>query len=100
MPTSVRRRGGQFPVRLSLNISEAMSQRLDRWERATGEPRGNLARRALEYGMPKLRYFFSERIQNELAGEAPNTSYRPRRLPADDQLDLPGAASEPAGSSD
>ena len=100
MPTSVRRRGGQYPVRLSMNISEAMSQRLDRWERATGEPRGNLARRALEYGMPKLRYFFSERIQSELAGEVPNSGYRQRRLPADDQVDLPGGATEPARSSD
>ena len=98
MPTIVRRRGGQFPIRLSLNITEAMSQRLDRWEKATGEPRGNLARRAIAYGLPCLQKFFAERIETELAGEAPNTTYRPPDLP-EESGPVPDGSVDPAGSS-
>ena len=54
MPTDVKRRGGQYPVRLSLNIAEATSQLLDRWELRIGKSRGELARQALELGLPKL----------------------------------------------
>ena len=94
MPTSVRRRGGQFPVRMSLNISETLSQRLDRWERATGESRGNLARRAIEAGLPRLRHLFSERIERELAGEPPNTSYRPDALLPEESGSVPARSSD------
>lgn len=52
MPTVVKRRGGAFPVRLSLNISEETSEFLDRWEERTGASRGELARDALEAGLP------------------------------------------------
>ncbi len=54
MPTDVMRRGGQYPVRLSLNIPESTSRLLDRWELRTGRSRGQLAREALELGLPLL----------------------------------------------
>ena len=54
MPTDVKRRGGVFPVRLSLNISEEISEFLDRWEERTGLSRGELARDALEAGLKTI----------------------------------------------
>ena len=54
MPTDVMRRGGKYPVRLSLNIPESTSRLLDRWELRTGRSRGELARAALELGLPLL----------------------------------------------
>ena len=63
MPTDVKRRGGNYPVRLSLNIAESTSQLLDRWELRTGRSRGELAREALELGVPKL----SQRLRKSVS---------------------------------
>lgn len=54
MPTGVRRRGGSYPVRLSLNIDENTSTFLDRCEMRTGRTRGELAREALALGLKPL----------------------------------------------
>lgn len=75
MPTGVRRRGGHYPVRLSLNISEYMSQQLDRWESATGEPRGLLAREALERGLAQLGQAYRQRMARRFEGEPPSSDY-------------------------
>lgn len=54
MPTGVKRRGGSYPVRLSLNIDETTSTFLDRCEMRTGRTRGELAREALALGLKPL----------------------------------------------
>ena len=54
MPTSVARRSGRFPVRLSLNISENTFEGLDELERLTGFPRAVLARSAVDRGLDGL----------------------------------------------
>lgn len=51
MPTRVSRRPGQFPVRVSLNVTQETSEVLDYLERATGEYRGVIAREALILGL-------------------------------------------------
>ncbi len=79
MPTDVKRRGGNYPVRLSLNIAESTSQLLDRWELRTGRSRGELAREALELGLPKL----SQRLRKSVSRQ------RARGEGADGDADLP-----------
>ena len=63
MPTDVKRRGGGFPVRLSLNISEEISEFLDRWEERMGLSRGELARDALEAGLRTISDRYRKREQ-------------------------------------
>ena len=54
MPTFVARRNGNYPVRLSLNITEDVSESLDEMERLTGHSRAVIARNALSRGLPLL----------------------------------------------
>ena len=51
MPTSVQRRPGRYPVRLSLNVPEPTSDNLDRWQERLRRPRAEIARQALEVGL-------------------------------------------------
>ena len=51
MPTTVRRRPGRFPVRLSLNIPEKSAEALDLFASKSGYSRGVLAREAIMRGL-------------------------------------------------
>ena len=51
MPTRVKKRQGQFPVRVSLNVTIETSEVIDFLERSSGENRGVIVRDALSLGL-------------------------------------------------
>lgn len=71
MSVRVNRRGGQYPVRLSLNITEYMAQQLDRWAHRASDTRGNVARLAIKAGLPVLAASAREQLRQDVEGEPP-----------------------------
>ncbi len=61
MSSSAGRRGGSFPVRLSINVTDRTSDALDRWSDRTGWSRAELAREALDAGLKLLADRFRKR---------------------------------------
>ena len=51
MPTQVQQRSGQYPIRVSLNVTVETSDAVDYLERATGEYRGVIIRESLNMGL-------------------------------------------------
>ena len=68
MPTTVRRRPGRFPVRLSLNISEKGGENLEEFASMSGYSRSVLAREAIVRGLGVV-----EGIANRIHGRWPVT---------------------------
>ena len=54
MPTSVNRRSGDYPVRVSLNVTVETSEVVDYLEQTTGEYRGVIVREALNMGLARI----------------------------------------------
>ncbi len=60
-PVRAMSRAGNFPVRISLNVSEEQSAELDQLELATGASRGVLAREAVVRGLELLEKHWRQR---------------------------------------
>ena len=65
MPTSVNRRPGVFPVRVSLNVTVETSEVVDYLEQTTGEYRGVIVREALNMGLAVYQRVIRRRQRRE-----------------------------------
>ena len=65
MPTNVNRRSGDYPVRVSLNVTVETSEVVDYLEQTTGECRGVIAREALNMGLAIYQRVLRRRRRRE-----------------------------------
>ena len=71
MPTSVQRRSGDYPVRVSLNVTVETSEVVDYLEQITGEYRGVIVREALNMGLALYQRVQAERAASTLSATKP-----------------------------
>ena len=69
MPTSVQRRSGDYPVRVSLNVTVETSEVVDYLEQTTGEYRGVIVREALNMGLALYQRVLKRRRRRERQAE-------------------------------
>lgn len=70
MPTRVQKRSGQYPIRVSLNVTVETSDVVDYLERATGELRGVIIRESLNFGLVLYNTTLERRRRQEARAAA------------------------------
>ena len=101
MPTRVQRRSGDYPVRVSLNVTVETSEVVDYLEQTTGEYRGVIVRESLNIGLALYQRILRRRRRREGKAErtesavsatkpADRQSSRSQGVPSSSDDDLPG----------